>query len=289
MALVAVETHAKEQLRGVFHGCAGIAQDFEIAGLRIGHIGTATSEDFTHELVVRFAIGNRLVDVFAEGTGTRVAQKLPVDLQQVGPLVGHVLDIGRAAYKLVDNGIAFHACRACIGQERAHIFSLWQQACEVQMHPADEFRVVAKIGGLDLQVAQTGINQGVDFVMNRRVGPHEAGAIAHHDQACGCVVPFVANKHSRLTPAECRHNGLTIDRGYLGIAAFKKRFRSHVAFVAIGERGHDFGLLLLAGQGNRAAFGSDFNLRHAGCLGVELGASSNPTTQEFVIAFAGLC
>ena len=53
-----------------------------------------------------------------------LAEELRVHLQQVGPLVGPVLDVLGAADQPIDQLVALHPRVALVGQERAHLLGL---------------------------------------------------------------------------------------------------------------------------------------------------------------------
>ena len=118
VALVAVEPHAQEQVRGVLHRVVRLAQDLVIRRGRILAIRAAGREDLAGELVVGRVGGQFAADPLAESGGPFRAEVLAIDLQQVGPLVRPVLEEIVAADQPVDQFVALDPRVARIGQER---------------------------------------------------------------------------------------------------------------------------------------------------------------------------
>ena len=91
----------------------------------------AGGQDRPDELVVGDVLVDLLADPLAEGDRPLDAQELAVDLEQVGPLVGPVLDVFLAADQPVDQLVALDPGLARVGEEGADVLGLRRQAGEV--------------------------------------------------------------------------------------------------------------------------------------------------------------
>ena len=117
VALVAVEPDRHEQVRRVLHRLGGIAEDLEVRRRRVLAVRAAGRQDRAGELVVGRVPGHLIADPLAIGDGSFDAQELAVHVEQVGPLVGPVLDVLLAADQAVDQLLALGAGVAGVGQE----------------------------------------------------------------------------------------------------------------------------------------------------------------------------
>ena len=110
--------------------------------------------------------GDRLADPVAEGLDALVAEELAVDLEQVGPLVGPVLDVLAAADELVDQFVALGALGRGVGEEGARRLGGRRQAGQVEVDAADELGVGAQ---------------------RRRAGSSSAAASRRPARRCSCA------------------------------------------------------------------------------------------------------
>ena len=117
VALIAVETHAQEQLGRVFHRLFRRAEDLVVGRRRIFERRAAGRQDRVHELVVGHVARHGLLDPAAQGKRPLLAQELAIHLQQVGPLVGPQLDVVAAADQPIDQLVALDLRVARVGDE----------------------------------------------------------------------------------------------------------------------------------------------------------------------------
>ena len=115
VALVAVESHAQEQMGCVLKGIFRSPEDLEIRCRRVFSIGAGGCYNLVHELVVGFVAGNAFTDPLAEHRRALFAQELGIHLQQIGPFAGPVVDKRFARDQLVDKLLAFFLSRCCVG------------------------------------------------------------------------------------------------------------------------------------------------------------------------------
>src|SRR5436309_1477906 len=78
VALVAVEAHGEEELRGVLHDRVGGAEHLVVAGGRVVEVGARGGQHAVDELVVGHVRGDRLANPGAEGGGPLHAEELAV-------------------------------------------------------------------------------------------------------------------------------------------------------------------------------------------------------------------
>ena len=73
---------------------------------RPGHVvvdvGAAGSQNLTSKLVVRLILRDPVLDPISQSRGPFFAQKLAIDLQEVGPFVGPVLNVFATADEAAD-------------------------------------------------------------------------------------------------------------------------------------------------------------------------------------------
>ena len=134
VAFVAVEPNGQEQMGGVLDGFFGRAQDLVIGCGGVFAIRARGSEDLVSELVVGFVGRKAVADPIFEFGCTFFTEELRVDLEQIGPFVGPVIDEPIAADEFIDNTIAFDSAFGRIGQKRPDRFGGRRNACEVQGH-----------------------------------------------------------------------------------------------------------------------------------------------------------
>src|SRR5690606_7578686 len=174
--------HTQEQVRGVFHDVDRLAENLVVRGGRVFLVGTAGGDDVAHELIVGPVAGDLLANPAPERCRPLGAEELAVYLKQVGPLVGPVLDVVVAADESIDQFGPLGAAIAGISQEGSYVLGFWRQAGQIEIDAADEVGIAAYIGGQDLHSLPLGRGQFVDAVVNRRLFPLKAAAIAHHGQ-----------------------------------------------------------------------------------------------------------
>ena len=170
------------------------------------------------------------LDPLAKRRGALVAEELAVDLQQVGPFVGPVLDEIRAADQLVDQLVAFDLAGPGVLQELADRFRFGRQAGQVEIDPANEFAVAAQVARQDLDLLELVVHQVVDPVELGRFLPGKPAAVAHDDERGGGVVALVAGQDGGLAAAHGRDDALlSVHGGHFGVAAFEIRLGGDVA------------------------------------------------------------
>ena len=208
---------------------------------------------------------------------------LAVDHQQVGPLVGPEIDVVVVADELVDQLIALDLRIALVVDERLNLLGRRRQAGEVEIHAADEFVVVALVGGQRFRALELGGDELVDLVVGRRVFPVEAGAIAHYGERRGGVLAFVADQGGRFAAAERFEQAGAIGHRFddVRVAAFDERFARDVALAAVGIGRDDANLLPSADRFNDRILRRHFDAGDARRREIELRAAGNPLRGAF--------
>ena len=141
VALVAIEPHGQEQVRGGLHRVGRLAKDLEVRGGRILAVRSGGGEDLLDELVVG-RVGRQLAaNPLPQGGGPFRPQVLAIDLQQVGPLVRPVLDEVVAADQPVDHLVALVRGVAPIVEKRPHLGGRRRQAGQIQIDAAEELGI----------------------------------------------------------------------------------------------------------------------------------------------------
>ena len=92
VALVAVEPHAQEEVRGVLHRGGRVAQRLEVGRGWVLAVGAGRCEDLSGELVVGRVGGDVGTDPFTQALGTLGTEEFRIHLQQVSPLIRPMLD-----------------------------------------------------------------------------------------------------------------------------------------------------------------------------------------------------
>jgi len=283
VALVAVEAGGEEQVSRVLHRLRRRAEDLVIAGGGILAIGARRGEDLARERVVRRVGGDFRPDPFAELAGAVLAEELPVHLQQVGPLVGPVVDVVRRADQAVDHGVAFLADRPRVGEERAHLLGRGRQARQVEVHAAQEIGVGAQLRRQDLQAAPLRRGELVDAVPLLGLAPLEAGAVAHDRHRRRSVGALESREQRRFTAAQGTHQTAVLDHGHVLVTRLDEALGGDIAPPAVGVGGDDLHLLAGTDALQHGVARADLDRGHAWRREVELRAAGDPGAQDAVV------
>ena len=152
-------------------------------------------------MIVR-CIGLHLIpDPFPEGLGALSAEELTVHLQQVGPFVGPMIDVIVVAHELIHQLGALGAGFALVGEKFFDHVHAGRKAGKVEVNAADEIRIAAQAGWLNLHALPFGGGEPVDLAPGFRLFPDETGAVAHCGYCCSGVGAFEACEHSRFAAA----------------------------------------------------------------------------------------
>ena len=135
------------------------------------------------------------------------AQELAVDLKQVGPLVGPVVDVVGVADQAIDQLVALDlGCRACRpGTREPHRPSGGSPVRSSQTRRRNSASVQSSEGRIFIRfhLAATRL---VDLAVGGRLGPDEAGAVSHDGHGGGRVVPLEPRQHRRLAATHGRRS-----------------------------------------------------------------------------------
>ena len=101
-------------MRGVFHYCIRLTQNFVVGSRRVILVGAACCDDLACELVVRRVVGDLVSNPGAERRGTLRAEEFTIDLQEISPLVGPVIDVVVATNQLFDQLVALDLAIALV-------------------------------------------------------------------------------------------------------------------------------------------------------------------------------
>lgn len=263
VALVAVEPHGEEEVRGVLHRVLGLAENLVVARGRVVLVRAVGRDDFARELVVRRVVGDLLADPVAERLRALRADELAVHLEQVGPLVRPMLHVVLAAHELVHERVALLAGRALVREERLHLVRAGRHAGEVEEDAADELVIGAEVAGQNLHALPLRGAELINLVPLLRLGPGEAAAVAHHRHGRRGVSALEAREHRSLAPAQGRHHIRAVSLGHVLVAGLDERERRHVARGAVGVGGEDAHLLARADLLHDGVLRGQLNLGHA--------------------------
>ena len=283
MALVAIKSSGKEEVRRILHRFGRGAQDFPIIGGRILAARARSGQDFPRELIVGRVLLQFLADPVPEQFRPFRAQKLAVALQQVRPLVRPEINVLRAADQAVHHGIPFGAGFACVIHECANLVGRRRQAGEIQVNAANKIQVGAKLGRLNFHPLPFGRDEFIDFAPRGRFLPDEAAAIAHLGKRGGSIIALVTRQHGRFAAAQSREQARGIDSRHIGISALNKGFRGNVPDQSICIGGHDTHLLLRTNLLHHRVLRGNFDPGDARRFHVEVGAVGDPLPQDLVI------
>ena len=89
-------------MRRIFHDSGRFTQNLEVGGSRVFLVGTRGGNHLAGKLIIRRIVGDLGANPFAELRSALGAEELAVDLKQVSPLIGPVVNIITAAHQLVD-------------------------------------------------------------------------------------------------------------------------------------------------------------------------------------------
>ena len=117
VALVAIESGCQKEMSGVLHDGIGLAQDFVVRGRRVFLVRSLGRENLARERVIRGIGFNLVSDPIAEQRSTFGPEKLAIDLQQVGPLVGPVIHKLTVAHEVINQGFPFLAGTSLIAEK----------------------------------------------------------------------------------------------------------------------------------------------------------------------------
>ena len=238
-------------------------------------------------MIVR-CIGLHLIpDPFPEGLGAFSAEELTVHLQQVGPFVGPMIDVIVVAHELIHQLGALGAGFAFVGEKFFDHVHAGRKAGKVEVNAADEIRIAAQAGWLNLHALPFGGGEPVDLAPGFRLFPDEPGAVAHCGYCCSGVGAFEACEHSRFAAALDGDQAGIIRLGDISVAALNKSLGSDIAFLAIGVGGHDAYLLFSTDVLNNGIFRGLLNGCNAAGVEIQLGARGDPFVQNLVILGTG--
>ena len=291
VAGVAVEAGGEEEVGGVLHRLGGGAENFVVTRGGVFAVGAGRGEDFLGELIVGRVGGDFLADPVAETFRALFAQELAVHLEEVGPFVGPVVDVVGRADEAVDDGVAFPAGRAGVGEEFADLGGSGREAGEVEIDAAEKLLVGAEAGREYFEALPFGGGEAVDAVPFFRLVPDEAGAVAHDGDGGGGVIALVAGEDGSFAAAERGDEAAAFGEGDVLVAGFDEALGGDVALAAVGVGGEDAHLLLGADGLEDGILGSDFDAGDARGGEVELGAVGDPGAHDaivFVVEFRAL-
>jgi len=288
VALVAVEPHTQEEVRGVLHRGERIAKRLVVRGGGVLAVGSGGREDLTGEGVVGRVGGDMAGDPGPQAGRPFRPEKLGVHLEQVGPLVRPMLDEGRAAHEPGDELGPLDAGVAPVGEKGLHERWLRRQAGEIERDAAEEVGVGRQRRRLDLHRPPLRRHQFVDRPPRLRLLPDESFPIAHHRERDGGICSLVPHEDRRLATPDGRHQAGGVGRRHLAIAALQERVPRDVAGRAIAEGGHDPELLTPPGHVDHGRRRRHRDRGHPRGARVQRGPLIDPAANRLVGGVVGL-
>ena len=282
VALVAVEPHAQKEVGRVFHGGCRIAERLEVGGGRVLPVGAGGGEDVAGKLVIGRVGGDLVADPLPQAVCALGAEELRVHLQQVGPLVGPVLDERIARQEPAHEFMPLRAGVAGIGEEGPHVCRRRRQAGEVERDPPQEVGIGAEQGRFDLHGLPLGGHEVVDRAPRFSLRRCEARAVAHHGERHGNVGALVAGEDRRLAPPERRDKPGAIRGGDLQVAALQEGLAGDIPRGAVGILGDHAKLLPPSGDVDLCRGRKDLDALHPRYVEIQLRPLFDPASQDLV-------
>ena len=282
MTLVAAESHAEEQLRGVLHQSLGLSQDLVVGGRRILERRAAGAQHRVDELVVRHVARQGPSHPSAQGLRSLRSQELAVHLQKITPLVRPEADELGTADQPLDEFLTLLPGVPSVHEERAHLLRLRREPRQIEIEPTDELGVGAQTARQRLDPSELPVRQLIDVVVRGNLLPLEAAAVSHHDQRRRRVATFVADEDRRLPSTERRHDALLHARD-LDVTRLHERLGRNIPDAPVRVGRQDGHLLSHAGQGQDRALRKHLDALHSGALEVRRGPVGHPASEDLVV------
>ena len=187
------------------------------------------------------------------------------------------------ADELVDQFGALGAWVTFVGEKLFDGLYAGRQAGEIKVDAAEEIRIAAQAGRLDLHALPFGSGEFVDLAPSLGLFPDKSGTIPHGCDCGGGVRSLEPGQDRGLAAALDGDQTGVICFGYIGVATFNKSFCGDIALFPVGVGGNDAHLLFAVGILNDRVFGGDGNGSHTAGFEVEFGPGGDPFVQNLVI------
>ncbi len=229
VTFVAVEPGRQKEMSRILHRLGRFAENLVVGSGRIFLVRTAGRENLAGKGVVGRIVFYLLLNPFPQHLGADRTEKLPVDLQKVGPLVRPMLDKVRTADQLVHKLITLHPGRTLVVKKRAHGFRCRRKTGQIQGNPAKKLQIGAKIRGKNLHAFPLARGKPVDLVVCRRFFPGKPRTVTHDSQRRGRITPLVASQNRSLASSQGRHKSAFVVLGNFPVATGHNRLAGNVA------------------------------------------------------------
>ena len=271
----------EEHLRGGLGQFLRLANRTKIVCRRVGVCAAAGGNDRPGEFIHRRIVGDAITNPTVKQLHALGIECPHLDVQQVGPLerpkLGELLPFHQTVHQFFALG------RIGVGDEFARLVFSRQQADQIQIAAAHEYRVIRERGWIDPQLLQFAKDHRVDHPLRGGRTPGKVDTLRHERQPHRFLPVQKTDEHGGLPRlVEC-HLAKRSDLEQI-VGRFVDRLRRDVAFAAVGEAGLGRDLNLVVRRVKSALGRCHLQCGELGRLaGVILRAFGDPLAEDAVL------